>query len=183
MTGKDVIKLLMISIGFDRNLSIETNKTADNATHYDVSGQNEKGEWFSFDGFSIIDVIAEFLKEFRSEFYKEGNPYQVYDFCNTAMLDYSIKDVLNDDFRNSVYQNRREQDEAVKKYVEETRYITEWCKANHPCPNCPDNKKNHWDSIHYNCEKNYTMSCPKLREFHTKSYQMYREYAEKKKNQ
>lgn len=176
MTTKDVLKLLLISIGYDRKVEIESHRTDDGSHYYDVYGCNAEGDDFHFDGYGVLDCIASFLKELKHYPEITENPF----YGNTTMMLYSIKDVLNDEFREKVYKNKKEQEEKIKQYCEETRYITEWAEANHPCPNCPDNKKDHWDSIHYNCEEHHTMRCKKLLEFNDAVSKMYHEHHNKK---
>lgn len=175
MTTKDVLKLLLISIGYDRNVEIESWRTDDGSYYYDVLGHNADGDDFHFDGYGILDCINSFIGEIQE--YPELLEKPV--FGNTTMMLYSTKDILNDEFREKVYQKRKEDDDKVKKYCEETRYITEYAAANHPCPNCPDNKKDHWDSIHYNCEEHHRMRCAKLLDFNATIDKMFRDHKEK----
>ena len=71
--------------------------------------------------------------------------------------------------------------EKVEKEVKEVKRarLTEYAAANHPCPNCPDNKKDHWDSIHYNCEEHHRMRCAKLLDFNATIDKMFRDHKEK----
>ena len=73
--------------------------------------------------------------------------------------------------------------EETERYIEETKYITDWCKENNPCPNCKINKKDHWDDIHYNCAENHHMRCPILKEYYNDRDELYNEYRERKKEE
>ena len=179
MTTKDVLKLLLIAIGYDRKIEIDYHRTDDGSYYYEVYGENADGDDFHFDGYGVLDCINSFLSEMQE--YPELIEKPM--FGNTAMMLYSTKDVLNDEFREKVYKARKEQDEKTKKYCEETRYITEWAEANHPCPNCPDNKKDPWDDIHYNCVEHHTMRGQKFVEFNEAVSQMYREHRDKNKEE
>ena len=176
MTTKDVLKLLLISIGYDKKIEINSHRTDDGSFYYEINGYNNDNDVFHFDGYGILDCIISFLNELK--YYPEITEDTMYG--NTTMMLYSTKDILNDDFREKVYNERKEQDEKVKKYCEETKYITDWAKTNHPCTNCPDNKKDHWDNIHYNCEEHHTMRCKKLLDFNKTVTKMYQEYEDKK---
>ena len=178
MTTKEVLKLLLISIGYDRKIEIESNRTDDGSYYYDVYGENEQGNDFHFVGYGVLDCINSFLSELK--YYPEITSEPMYG--NTAMLLYSTKDILNDEFREKVYKKRKEQEEKVEKFCKETQYITEWAETNHPCPNCTDNKKTHWDIIHYNCEENHKMRCKKLLDFNNTVTHMYQCHKDKKKN-
>ena len=99
MTTKDVLKLLLISIGYDRKVEIESHRTDDGSHYYDVHGCNADGEGFSFDGYGVLDCIASFLGELKHYPEITENPF----YGNTTMMLYSTKDVLNDEFREKVY--------------------------------------------------------------------------------
>ena len=112
MTTKDVLKLLLISIGYDRKIEIESQRSDDGSHYYDVYGCNADGDVFHFDGYGVLDCINSFLGELK--YYPEitKEPF----FGNTTMMLYSTKDILNDEFRERVYKGREEQDEQVKRY-------------------------------------------------------------------
>ena len=56
-------------------------------------------------------------------------------------LNYSVnhltqKSLLDDDIRNEFYEQQKRSAEETERYIEETKYITDWCNENNPCPNC-----------------------------------------------
>lgn len=177
MTNKDFIKLLLISVGCDKKYKIEVNRTSDGSYIYDIYGEGEEeGQCIHIIEYDMYGVILSFLNDIKE------NP----DIDLLKKLNYSInhlnqKSLLDDDIRNSVYEQKKKAAEETKRYIEETKYITDWCKENNPCPNCKINKKDHWDDIHYNCEENHHMRCPILKEYYNKRDKLYREYAEQKR--
>ena len=179
MTNKDFIKLLLISIGCDKKYEIDSHRADDGSIYYEVSGKgdNEDQEIY-FDGFGIYDLILNFLNNIKE------NP----DIDLLNKLNYSInyltqKSLLDDDIRNSVYEQQKKAAEETERYLEETKYITDWCKENNPCPNCKINKKDHWDNIHYNCELNHNNRCSILKEYRNDRDELYNEYRERKKEE
>ena len=103
-------------------------------------------------------------------------------------LNYSVnhlpqKYLLDDNERNSFYEHQKKDAEEMERYLEETKYITNWCNENNPCPNCKINKKDHWDDIHYNCAENHNMRCPILKEYHNHRDKLYNEYTEHKREE
>lgn len=179
MTNKDFIKLLLISVGCDKKYEINTRRTNDGSIYYEVDGEGyDENQSISFDGFSMYDLILDFLKNIR-----EKQDVNLLDKLNYPINHLAQKYLLNDNERNSVYEQRKKAAEETERYIEETKYITDWCKENNPCPNCKINKKDHWDDIHYNCELNHNNSCPILKEYHNDRDELYNEYRERKKEE
>lgn len=52
-----------------------------------------------------------------------------------------------------------------KQMMEDSAPLFKWLSDNNPCINCTDNKRDHWDDVHHNCELCHNHSCPKLKEF------------------
>lgn len=179
MTNKDFIKLLLISVGCDKEYEIDSHRTDDGSIYYSASGKGDtEDQAIYFDGVGIYDLILNFLNNIKE------NP----DIDLLNKLNYSInyltqKSLLDDDIRNSVYEHQKKAAEETERYLEETKYITDWCKENNPCPNCKINKKDHWDSIHYNCELNHNNRCSILKEYHNDRDELYNEYREHKKEE
>lgn len=108
----------------------------------------------------------------------------------TVWEEFSFDEIIDDGFdlnkcgddetRELLIKNEIKRKEEVEKYLEETKYITERCEKNNPCPNCKINKKNHWDDIHYNCEDNHNMQCQILKGYQIKVEGMYKEYKDSK---
>ena len=86
MTTKDVLKLLLISIGYDRKVEIESHRTDDGSQYYDVYGCNAEGDDFHFDGYGVLDCINSFLSEIQE--YPDLIEKPI--FGNTTMMMYSI---------------------------------------------------------------------------------------------
>jgi hypothetical protein len=177
MTNKDFIKLLLISVGCDKKYEIEVNRTSDGSYIYDIYGEGEEeGQCINIISCDMYDVILSFLNCIR-----ENPDIDLLNKLNYSVNHLSQKYLLDDNERNSVYEQQKKAAEETERYLEETKYITDWCKENNPCPNCKINKKGHWDSIHYNCAENHNMSCPILKEYYNDRDELYNEYRERKK--
>lgn len=176
MTNKDFIKMLLIAVGCDRKYEIDTYRADDGSTVYDINGQSEDGSReIVIDGFGMYDVVLSFLNYIR-----ECPEYDLLEHLNYEVNHLPLKYLLDDNERNALYEANKRHAEEVEKYLEETKYITDWCKENNPCPNCTLNDKKHWDDIHYNCELNHTNRCPELLEYNRKCGEMYEEYNRRK---
>lgn len=177
MTNKDFIKLLLISVGCDKKYEIDLHRTDDGSIYYEVTGEgDEENQSIHFDGFSMYDLVLSFLNNI-----KEDPDIDLLNKLNYTINHLSQKSLLNDDIRNSVYEHQKKHAEEIKRHIEETKYITDWCMENNPCPNCKINKKDHWDDVHYNCAENHHSRCPILKEFQNKRDTLYREYIERKR--
>lgn len=175
-SNKDFIKMMLIAVGCDRNYEIDTYRTVDGYTLYDISASSEDGSrCIKIVGYGMYDVLLSFLKYIR-----DCPEEELLEHLNYDVNHLSLKCLLDDNERNAVYEANKRHAEAVEKYLKETKYITDWCKENNPCPNCTLNDKKHWDSIHYNCELNHTRSCPILNEYNKKRSEMYEEYSKRK---
>lgn len=179
MTNKDFIKLLLISVGCDKEYEIDSHRTDDGSIYYEVSGKGDnEDQAIYFDGFGIYDLILNFLNNIR-----ENPDIDLLNKLNYNINHLSQKYLLDDNERNAVYEQQKKAAEETERYLEETKYITDWCKENNPCQNCKINKKDHWDDIHYNCELNHNNSCPILKEYHNDRNKLYNEYRERKKEE
>ncbi len=179
MTNKDFIKLLLISVGCDKEYEIDSHRTDDGSIYYEASGKGDnEDQAIYFDGFGIYDLILNFLNNI-----KENPDIDLLNKLNYSINHLTQKSLLDDDIRNSVYEHQKRAAEKTERYLEETKYITDWCKENNPCPNCKINKKDHWDNIHYNCELNHNNSCSILKEYHNDRDELYNEYRERKKEE
>ena len=179
MTNKDFIKLLLISVGCDKKYEIDSHRADDGSIYYEVDGEGyDENQSISFDGFGIYDVILGFLRCIR-----ENPDASLLNKLNNSVNHLSQKSLLDDDIRNSVYEQEKKDAEEMKRHKEETKYITDWCKENNPCPNCKINKKDHWDDIHYNCAENHHMRCPILKEYLNKMNKLYDEYQKRKREE
>ena len=178
MTNKDFIKLLLISIGCDKQYEINSHRTDDNSTYYEVTGKGDnENQCIYFDGFGIYDLILNFLNYIR-----ENPDINLLNNLNYSVIDLYQKYLLDDNERNKIYDQHKKNEEVIQKYLEDTKYITDWCKENHPCPNCTKNKKDHWDDIHFNCTEHHNMRCPILKEYFNDRDQLYQEYRMNKNN-
>lgn len=176
MTNKDFIKLLLISVGCDKKYEIDSHRTDDGSTYYEVTGEgDEENQSIYFDGFGIYDLILNFLNNI-----KEDPDIDLLNKLNYSINHLNQKSLLDDDIRNSVYKQQKKHTEEIQRHIEETKHITDWCMKNNPCPNCEINKKDHWDDVHYNCAENHYSRCPILKEFQNKRDELYREYTERK---
>lgn len=179
MTNKDFIKLLLISVGCDKKYEINSHRASDGSYVYDIYGEGEEnGQYINIIGYDMYDVILSFLNCI-----KENPDIDLLNKLNYNINHLSQKYLLDDNERNIVYEQQKKTVEETERYIEETKYITDWCKENNPCPNCKINKKDHWDDIHYNCEENHNMRCSILKEYHNDRDELYNEYRERKKEE
>lgn len=179
MTNKDFIKLLLISVGCDKKYSIEISRASGGYHVYDIYGEGEEeGQCINIIAYDMYDVILSFLNCIR-----ENPDINLLDKLNYSINHLSQKYLLDDNERNAVYEQQKKAAEETERYLEETKYITDWCKENNPCPNCKINKKDHWDDIHYNCAENHHMRCPILKEYYNDRDELYNEYRERKKEE
>ena len=178
MTNKDFIKLLLISVRCDNKDDNDSHRTDDGSIYYYVTGEGyDENQSICFDGFSMYDLILSFLNNI-----KEDTDIDLLNKLNYSINHLSQKSLLDDDIRNLVYEQQKKAAEEMERYMKETKYITDWCNENNPCPNCKINKKDHWDDIHYNCAEHHHMRCPNLKEYYSKRDKLYREYKERKMN-
>lgn len=177
MSNKEFIKLLLISVGCDKKYEINSHRTDDGSIYYEVTGEGyDENQSIHFDGFSMYDLILNFLNNI-----KEDPDINLLDKLNYSVNYLTQKSLLDDDIRNSVYEQQKRSAEEIERYIEETKYITDWCKENNPCPNCKINKKDHWDDIHYNCAENHNNRCPILKEYQNNRNKLYSEYRDDRK--
>lgn len=175
-SNKDFIKMLLIAVGCDRDYEIDTYRADDGSTVYDINGYSEDGSReISITGFGMYDVVLSFLRYIR-----DCPEYNLLDYLNDEVNHLPLKFLLDDNERNAVYEANKRHAEEVEKYLEETKYITDWCEENNPCPKCTLNDKKHWDDIHYSCELNHTSRCHILKAYQKKRSEMYEEYNRRK---
>lgn len=177
MTNKDFIKLLLISVGCDKKYEIDSHRVDDGSMFYEVTGEGyDENQSIYFSGVGIYNLILDFLENINN------NPdINLLDKLNYSVNYLSQKYLLDDNDRNGFYEQKKKEAEETERYLEETKYITDWCKENNPCPNCKINKKDHWDDIHYNCAENHNMRCPILKEYHNDRDELYKEYNKRKR--
>ena len=136
MTNKDFIKLLLISVGCDKKYKIDSHRTNDGSTYYEVTGEgDEENQSIHFDGCGVYDLVLSFLNNI-----KEDPDIDLLNKLNYTINHLSQKSLLDDEIRNSVYEHQKKHAEEIKRHIEETKYITDWCMENNPCPNCKINE-------------------------------------------
>lgn len=170
MSGKDMIKLLLISYGFHIGIKIEGSITEDGTYMYDVEAYNAEGEYFS-DYSWFIDVIRninKFMDNLRHPdpnlvFYESDEPVKP---VKTDMYfrfnNISTKNLLDDKFRDEFYKKCKAEDDRHAQYCNDMKPVWEEDERTRPCPNCQENDH----SYPYGddgCSKGYSMTCQKLR--------------------
>lgn len=159
MTHKDIFKILLCSFGYDRDIKIDTFRTDCGTIGYEIEAENKAGDIFSeCSGEGLVFNIYSILN-----YMKINNV----DF-NSNWWNVPLKYLLEDSERDSLVKQWDANDEEAQKNIEKFSQLWEWRSANHPCPTCKVNKKDHWDLIHYNCELCHTHRCDILREFEDK---------------
>jgi len=153
MTTKDFITTLLCAYGYDRRIKIEYDKSY---KAYFVEASNKDGQEIHIShAVSLIDVI-----------------YQISNYMNDNCIettlryvDTPLKYILNENLRNEMVRLEEEQNQKDLIQWEKLKPIFKWRDENNPCLTCTINKKDHWDSIHYNCELHHSNSCKILLEF------------------
>lgn len=155
MKNKDFIKLLLTTYGYTFNIKIESYKMFDGVA-YEVSAENpENGDTIYIDSDNFQSTIYDILDYFNR-----------YDIKPTIkFVDIPIKTLLNDKERQECHQTIIQRDAEIKTYIQKTQFISEMLHRYHPCIACRFNKKDHWDNVHFRCEKNHNMSCSYLKVF------------------
>lgn len=172
LSRKDIMKLCLCSINYGKGITIDSTICSDGSTYYEVSAKH------NFKNDNEIRIVCFGIYDFICEFVSYIKEHDIeYDYVLSKQ---TLKAILDDKTREFLIRHEIKRKEKVEKYLEETKYITEWCEKNNPCPNCKINKKDHWDNIHYNCEENHNMQCQILKEYRSKVEGMYKEYKESK---
>jgi hypothetical protein len=156
MTNKDCLKILLCSYGYDRNIKIEIYRGDSGEVGYDVYAENKEGDIYNeCDCEGLMFHIYEILDYMRQNEVR----------CPSTWWNYSTKDVLNDQGRESIIANLDRKEKELQESLIKMRPAFEWHASNNPCHACKINKHDHWDSIHYNCELSHTHSCEILIKF------------------
>ena len=173
MVNNDIIKLLLIAAGYDKDISIETSTAMDGSKYYNIYGVNsyDEDKEIVIDGFGLYDVFLSFISHIID------NPQDIQ--LNYELGHLSKKVILNDNQRTDYINGVIERNKQIETYLKETQYITDWKNQNNPCDNCPDKDKNWNDKVHL-CNLYYVHNCPKLNDFHNKVSEMYKSYRENK---
>lgn len=170
MSGKDMIKLLLISYGFHIGIKIEGAITEDGTYMYDVEAYNEEGEYFS-DYSWFIDVIRNintFMDNLRHPdpdlfFAESGEPVEP---VKTDMYwqfnNISTKNLLDDKFRDEFYKTCKARDDRQAQYCNDMKPVWEEDERTRPCPNCQENDHS-YPYKNNGCSKGNRMTCQKLR--------------------
>lgn len=167
MTNKDLFKILLCSYGYDRNIKIETFRTDSGTIGYEIEAENKEGNvFYNVDGEGVVfDVymILDYMKQNNVGF--KSNWWSV-----------PLKYLLNDTEREKLVKQWDANDAQIQKDIERMTPLWNWREENNPCPTCTINKKDHWDSVHYNCELCHTHSCSILLDFEKSYDKMKQEY-------
>lgn len=151
MKIEDIAKLVFIFLGKDKNFKFTCNTTDDvTCKYYECTSDD-----LEISGYGSLDFIINLFKEIRKS--KTKSPHLF------TLSNESLKNVLNDDYRTTLY----DLEEEISKHNKDTKkyqdMITDYIQNNYPCKTCKINKKDFWDTIHYNCELCHTHSCPQLK--------------------
>lgn len=150
MTNKDLFKILLCTYGYDRNIKIETFRTDDGTIGYEIEAENEKGDVFhNIDGEGVVFDIYEILN-----YMKQNNVAYKSNWWGV-----SLKYLLDDAERRKLVNQWDANDKQIQNDIKRMTPLWDWRKENNPCPMCTINKKDHWDSVHYNCELCHTNNC------------------------
>ena len=162
MTEKDVIKILLCSYGYDRNIEINTFRTDCGTIGYEIYAEDKEGD--AFDGacgedfMFIVYSILNYMKKENAGF-------------KSDWWDMPLKYVLDDEQRKKIINQYDERDKKIAEQIERLKPLEKWEEENNPCPKCTINKKDHWDDIHYNCELNHNYSCEIVRQYYEEKTQ------------
>lgn len=181
MTGKDFLKLLLCIYEYDTDIKIETERNFGDVT-YDVTATNKRtlDVYNGFDEglYSATYSIIKYMNELREDannmimVYEEGEPEddghsfppELSPTPSYKWAMFSIKDILDDDFRDNVRKKWIEQKKYTDMYNDFFKEVDKQIEDSMPCRNgtCEDRVLTDMPCVD-NCEKNYHMNCPKLR--------------------
>lgn len=193
MTTKEYIKLVLIAAGYVKNINIEVNRNGID-TEYSVYG--ETWDYEEPDG-DIIDTEAvcnlrgdvismkyenSLLYVLREIYSKQKDRKNPFFYC---LFNLSIKDLLNDELRESIIRGEEERQKKNNDYCQKLKPVWEYVDSINPCnkaPNCggdfddSDTCSGFWKcthQYHHNCDLCY-------KEFADLSYRLntaYKKYA------
>lgn len=191
MTGKDFLKLLLCIYEYDTDIEIETERNFGDLT-YEVTATNKRtlDVYHGFDEglysavYSIIIYMTNFQEHFIHTIEVEDDPgypeliERIEDDGHSFPPElsptpsykwamFSIKDILNDEFRDKMRKKWIEQKKYTDMYNDFFKELEEKLQDSMPCrpyEKCKDRVYRD-DVINNNCELHYTMQCPKLREW------------------
>ena len=173
MTNKDVLKMLLCYYGYDRNIQIDSFYGEGGCIGYEVHAENKDGDFYeeaNCEGIMFhIHCIINYMN-------KNNIKYKY------KWMDMPSKYILNDSLREKSIKLWDEQDEKIRQSIERDKPIFEWIKNNNPCPKCTINKKDHWDSVHYNCELCHTHNCSLLDKWRMDEVAFRKQHMENQKN-
>ena len=185
MTGKEVLKLLLCIYEYDTDIEIETERTTFGDVCYDVTATNKRtlDVYNGFDEglysamYSIINYMTQLHEDAKNMVvvYEEGEPE---DDGHSTLPElsprpslkwglFSIKDILDDNFREKMRKRWIEEKKYINMYNEFFTDVEEKLQHLMPCrphEKCTDRVYRD-DVINDNCDLHYHMSCPKLREW------------------
>ena len=172
MTNKDFIKLLLISYGYDENLTVEVMRTDYGDVMYDVHARtNVDGDDFSsFDYFlNTIIEINRYMDERRhpdfNKVYVDGsNIVPVETECDFEYKQLPISLIIDDEKRKAMKRKWTKANADHKAYCEYMHPVWEEDERTRPCHGCTDNPKD-LDWANEKCSKHYHMTCQKLRDW------------------
>lgn len=169
MKNTDFLKIILCLYGYDRNINVSSYRGDYGAVGYDVSAQNSEGDTYSevcCEPFTFhVAMILKYMKENNVDL--KSNWWGI-----------GTKNLLDLDYRQSLLEKWDKHALENQMFAEQYKPIQEWKDKNNPCPNCTINKKDHWDSVHYNCELNHTSSCDLLKKYSEAHSKMTRELNE-----
>lgn len=157
MTNKDLFKIILCSYGYDRNIKIDTFRTEGGTIGYEIEAENDKGDVFhNIDGEGVVFDVYMIL-----DYMKQNNVGFKSNWWNIP-----LKYISEDRERENLIKRWDSNEEQTQLDIEKMTPLWKWQKENNPCPTCAINKKDHWDTVHYNCELCHTHSCDILTKFH-----------------
>jgi hypothetical protein len=191
MTGKDFLKLLLCIYEYDTDIEIETERNFGDIT-YEVTATNKRtlDVYHGFDEglysavYSIIKYMTDFQEDYIHTIEVEDDPnYPVLierieddghsfppELSPTPSYKwamFSIKDILNDEFRDKMRKKWIEQKKYIDMYNDFFKELEEKLQDSMPCRSHEKCKDRVWrdDCVNDFCELHYTMQCPKLRKW------------------
>ena len=184
MTGKDFLKLLLCIYEYDTDIKIETERNFGDLT-YDVTATNKRtlDVYRGFDEglysatYSIIKYMSELREDGKNIIaeYEEGEPEddghsfppELSPAPSYKWNLFSVKDILNDEFRDKIRKKWIEEKKYMDMYNDFFKELEEKLQNSMPCrplEKCKDRVYRN-DSVNDFCELHYTSQCPKLREW------------------
>ena len=184
MTSKDYFKLILCLYRYDMNVEIDIANNGFDGQVWDIRATNSvNGDGYSTVSFGFMDAVEDFLRyiehvktdwdkmelvEAEDEGDSSNETFEdVPPSLDTFWLKYTMKNVLDDNFRKEQVANHKRAERENRDYQEFFKDVDKQIQDSMPCRNgtCKDRVWTDMACVDH-CEKHYRMNCPKLLQWH-----------------